>query len=84
VIMRVGEVAYKLEQLEGSRIHNTFHVSYLKNTLGQQVTSSVDLPPLDEEGKSILTPERIVDVKEQRLRSRVIREYLVLWRGVPT
>jgi hypothetical protein len=44
---------------------------------------STDLPPLDEEGQLVLTPERIVDVRERRLRSRVIREYLVIWRGFP-
>jgi hypothetical protein len=52
VIRRVGEVAYELELPEGSRIHNTFHVSYLKKALGQQVTASTDIPPLDEEGYS--------------------------------
>jgi hypothetical protein len=49
--------------------------------LGHQVTASTDLPPLDEEGQLVLSLERIVDVREQRLRSRVIREYLVVWRG---
>jgi hypothetical protein len=84
VIRRVGEVAYEMELPEGSRIHNTFHVSCLKKALGQQVTTSTDLPPLDEEGQLVLAPKRIVDVREQRLRSRVIREYLVVWRGFPT
>jgi hypothetical protein len=29
----------------------------------------------------VLAPEIIVDVREQRLRRKVIREYLVVWRG---
>jgi hypothetical protein len=74
-------VAYELELPEGSRIHNTFHVSCLKKALGQQVTASANFPPLDEEGQLVMTPKRIVDVREQRLRSRVIQEYLVVWRG---
>jgi hypothetical protein len=84
VIKRVGEVAYELEISEGSRIHNTFHVSCLKKALGQHVTASTDFSPLDEEGQLVLDLERIVDIREQRLRSRVIRNYLVVWRGFPT
>jgi hypothetical protein len=64
VIRRVGEVAYEIELPEGSRIHNTFHVSCLKKELGQQVTASEDLLPLDEEGQLVLAPERILDVRE--------------------
>jgi hypothetical protein len=40
VTRRVGEVAYELEFLEGSKIHNLFHVSCLKKALGQQITTS--------------------------------------------
>ena len=34
VIRKVGEVAYELELLEGSKIHNVFYVSCLKNVVG--------------------------------------------------
>ena len=51
VVRKVGEVAYELKLIEGSKIHNVFHVSCLKKVLGQQIIASIELPPLDEEGQ---------------------------------
>jgi hypothetical protein len=76
-------VAYELELPEGSQIHNVFHVSCLKKAVGQFINTSEELPPLDEEGQLELVPEEILEFREKRLRSRVIRECLVRWRGLP-
>jgi hypothetical protein len=62
VIQRVGEVACELDLSEGSKIHNVFHVSCLKKALGQQVTLSVELPPLEEEGKLVLVHEEVLEI----------------------
>jgi hypothetical protein len=83
VTRRVGEVAYELELPEGSKIHNVFYVSCLKKALGQQITTSAELPPLDEEGQLVLVPEEVLEVREKKLWNRVIREYLVRWRQLP-
>jgi hypothetical protein len=83
VIGRVGEVAYELELLEGSKIHNVFHVSCLKKALGQQVIILEEFPPLDEEGQLELVLEEVLERRECRLRSKVIKECLVRWRGLP-
>jgi hypothetical protein len=50
VIRRIVEVAYELEIPKGRNIHNLFHVSCLKGVVGQHVSISEELPPLDEEG----------------------------------
>jgi hypothetical protein len=83
VIRRICEVAYDLELPEGSKIHNVFHVSFLEKVVGQHISISEELPPLDEEGQLELVPEEVLEKRERRLRSMVIREFFVIWRGLP-
>jgi hypothetical protein len=66
-----------------SRIQNVFHISCLKKTVRQFIGTSEELPPLDEEGQLELVPEEVLKFRELRLRSRVIRECVVRWRGLP-
>jgi hypothetical protein len=82
VIRRVGDVEYELELTEGSKIHNKFHVSCLKKAVGQQINTSKELPPLDEEGQLELVLEEVLEQRERRLRNRVINECLIRWRGL--
>ena len=83
VLRKVGEVAYEVELPAASKIHNIFHVSSLKKVVGQQVTIQTELPELDEEGKLILEPEAILEIRTKKLRSRDITEYLIKWKKFP-
>jgi hypothetical protein len=80
---KVGVVAYELDLPQGSKIHNVFHVSCLKQAIGKHITPIEVLPPLDEEGQLILIPEEVLEVREKRLRKRSIRKYLIKWKNLP-
>jgi hypothetical protein len=60
-----------------------FHVSCLKKVVGQFTNTSEELPTLDEERQLELVPEEVLEFREWKLRSRVIRECLIRWRGLP-
>ena len=76
----MGDVAYELDFLADSKVHNFFHVSSLKKVLGHHIVPSTMLPPLDDEGKLILVLEAIIDFRERNLRQHTVREYLVKWK----
>jgi hypothetical protein len=73
IMRRVVEVAYELELPEGSKIYNVFHVPCLKKALGQFINTSEELPPLDEEGQLELVSEEVLEFRERKLRSKVVR-----------
>ena len=74
---------YELKLPDKSRIHNVFHVSNLKRQLGQHQSAQTTLPTLDEEGKLVLDSEAIINTRERRLCSRIIKEYLIKWKSCP-
>jgi hypothetical protein len=55
-----------MELSKESKIHNVFRISCLKKELGKQVTTSIELPTLDEEGQLVSVPE-ILRVWERKL-----------------
>ena len=48
---------YKLELPTTSQVHIVFHVSYLKNVIGDKIPIQTIFLELDEEGKFILEPK---------------------------
>ena len=42
------------------------------------------MPELDEEGKTILEPEEIMETRTRQLGNLSISEYLIKWKNLPT
>ena len=74
VLAKVGQVAYKLALLDGSQIHNVFHVSRLRKCLGSVVTASPELPPVSVTSTILSQPELVLDRRVIRKDSIGLRQ----------
>ena len=74
-------MSYRLDMPPNSKIHPTFHVSYLKAKLGQHVISIPTLPPIDLEGAVISELALVLKERTHQLRSKTITKFLVQWQG---
>ena len=84
ILQKVGSVSCKLDLPPESRLHSTFHVSCLKQRLGQHVVPLPSLPLVDFEG--IFKPEPVVVLQERshQLRHRTVTQFLIQWQGEGT
>lgn len=81
VLQRVGPVAYRLRLPEGSRIHDVFHVSLLREYVAGDEDSipRVDLP-LDFVGaRPVVQPAAIVDSQVLWHEGKPVEHVLVRW-----
>ena len=63
MLQNIGSMAYKLELPASSRVHPVFHVPYLKKVVGDKLPVQTILPEHDEEGKIILEPGEITEIR---------------------
>ena len=59
ILRKIGEVVYELEMPPKRKVHNVFHVSFLKKEVVQQIVVS-EVPPIDDEGHLILVLEKVL------------------------
>ena len=85
VIETIGQQAYRLSLPETWKIHPVFHVSLLKeyHAAGLQEEEPVsqdDVPEIEEPYYEI---ERILRWRRVKRKNKIIKQYLVLWKGYP-
>ena len=83
MIQKIGVVAYKLQLPEGAHIHPVFHVSLLKNFVGELAKPSQELPPVNDEGAVILEPQHILDTRWVKWGNKFEEENLIQWKHLP-
>jgi hypothetical protein len=74
VLERVGALAYRLELPPQSRIHNAFHVVFLKKFNGSPPIAPATLPPI-KHGRVVPEPEKVLRVR----LNRGVWEIMVKW-----
>jgi hypothetical protein len=79
-IKHICPIAYKLALPTAFKIHQVFHVSCLKNVVGQNCMVQTILPESDEEGSIWMQPESILNLHEDHLHGRTIKEVLIKWK----
>src|ERR1044072_999970 len=80
VIEKINPVAYKLLLPEDSQVHPVFHISLLKKSVQEGVTSQPLPAILTEEWELRVEPEDIVDT---RVKENGGMEVLVRWKNLP-
>ena len=76
MLEKIGQVAYKLLLLSGSKIHPTFHVSQLKKHVGN-ISVSSQLPMVGEDGTLAKEPVRIIERRMVNRGNKDVTEVLV-------
>ena len=85
VIETIGEQAYRLSLPDNWKIHPVFHVSLLREWKAVDVqedrpVSQDDMPEIEEPYWEI---ERLLRWRKIKRNKKIIKEYLVLWKGFP-
>jgi hypothetical protein len=76
VVQRIGQVAYKVQLPPKARIHDVFHVAFLKKFEGVPPSSVPPLPAIMR-GHVVPTPEAVVHTQP----TQASWEVLVRWQG---
>ena len=78
LLEKVGKVAYRLNLLEGAKVHPIFHVSQLKKHVSQALVQS-ELLAMDADGLIVKEPVQILARRMSKKNNHAITQVLVQW-----
>jgi hypothetical protein len=81
IIGKVGEVAYRLQLPEYSKIHPVFHVSLLKKAVGDYDVHGTLPKDLEVSTEDEHYPEKVLGARLTRKDGLMIPQSLIKWRG---
>jgi hypothetical protein len=81
IIEKVGEVAYRLQLPDYSKIHPVFHVSLLKKAVGDYDVHGTLPKDLEVNTEDEHYPEKVLGARLTRKDGSVIPQSLIKWRG---
>ena len=81
VLAKVGNVAYRIQLPDHSKLHPVFHVSCLKKHLGSNVQTTVPLPVLTGAGILQDVPIAILDRRLVKKNNSTVTEVLIQWQN---
>ena len=83
ILEKVGEVAYKLDLPDSSKIHPVFHVSLLKKHAGPIHSVTSTLPTMDEDGAVLLVPVKLLARRMIKRHNAAVVQVLIQWEHLP-
>jgi hypothetical protein len=81
IIEKVGEVAYKLQLPDYSKIHPVFHVSLLKKAVGDYEVHGTLPKDLEVNAEEEHYPEKVLGARVSRKDGLEVPQSLIKWRG---
>lgn len=83
MIDQVGAMAHPLELPDNIQLHPVFHISLLRNFIGNPSNVPVPIPSLSNESSPILTPQGVLPLRTICQGGKSISQALVLWESLP-
>ena len=82
---KIGNVAYKLQLPTTWTVHPVFHTSLLRPWRSSQWSCPVDTPAPDVQvsDEPFYEVDKILKWRKTKVGRRVMKEYLVTWKGYP-